>query len=157
MPDPIALPETEAEKRARIKQEAERQRQAIRANGIKEGYGKRDADWFKELGVKSMEEAKELFQLRQRPTISEERKHVRGAKREGIAIGMVIGAVLISAVWVSSMVVSFNQAGAYGSRMVVSGAALQAGAPPSTCIPGETLPDGRVCPMTTDTRVPDSN
>lgn len=90
MPDPTPIPESPAERQARIKQEAERQRQAIRANGIKEGYGKRDADWFKELGVKSMEEAKELFQLRQRPTLSEEQKHGRFRFWQGVAAGTFV-------------------------------------------------------------------
>lgn len=95
MPDPTPLPESPADRQARIKQEAERQRQAIRANGIKEGYGKRDADWFKELGVKSMEEAKELFQLRQRPTLSEEQKHGRHRFWQGASLGSAVTAIIL--------------------------------------------------------------
>ena len=84
------LPQTDADRRAQIKQEAERQRQAIRANGIKEGYSKRDGEWFKALGVSSMDEAREITGLRARPTLSEEQKHGRFRFWQGVAAGTFV-------------------------------------------------------------------
>lgn len=132
----------------------------IKANAIKQGYASRDAEWFKRLGVSSMEEATEIGHLRselkRRITPEEERKHGsakywRGATTFGAA-GVLLGAALVYVAFAWSQRETLSGAAEYGSRMVVSGAALQAGAPPSACIPGETLPDGRRCPMTTDRR-----
>lgn len=123
---------------------------AIRANGIKEGRQKATAEILQQLGVQRLEEASQLHRLMlerdARILPSEERKHVKAARNMGVIIGIGIGALMISAIWTASMLVSFNQAGTYGREMAVTGAIAQGVNPPRTCTPGETLPDGRVCP-----------
>lgn len=112
------------------------------------------SDIYAKLGVQQLEDASQLAQLRAerdaRPTQAEEAKHGRYRFWQGTAIGLsagaAIGASMVALAFAWSMRESFTQAADYGSRMVVSGAALQAGSPPERCLPGETLPDGRVCP-----------
>lgn len=65
----------------------------------------------------------------------------------GLALGMGIGAAVVSLAFQWSMRESFQNAADYGSRMVVSGAALQSANPAERCIPGEQLSDGRRCPQ----------
>lgn len=63
---------------------------AIRANGIKTGYANRDAEWKAALGVKDMDEAREVTQLRARPTVQEELKHGRFRFWQGVAAGSFV-------------------------------------------------------------------
>ena len=76
-----------------------------------------------------------------------------GNRWRGRLEGVIIGGLLMLAAGAVLLGQSFEQARQYGAGMVAVGAATQAAAPPSTCIPGETLDDGRRCPMTTDQRV----
>lgn len=144
MADPIQTdPARQEAARIKLKQRDD----AIRANGIKAGYANRDADWFSALGVTSMDEAREVTQLRARPTLSEEAKHGRFRFYQGAALGMVIGSALMLAAGALLVGEVFRQAGTYGREMAVTGAIAQGVNPPTSCIPGEQLPDGRVCPQ----------
>lgn len=119
------------------------------------------AEVHEALGVRTLEEASQVAGIKAerdaRPTLNEELKHGRHQFWRGGVIcgsfGILLGAGLVYAAFAWSQQASFQSAADYGTRMVVSGAALQSGNPPSTCIPGETLEDGRRCPMTTDQRV----
>lgn len=149
---------TDEAKRAAAAAKLKQHDDAVRANAIKHGRQAERDDWCKRLGVQSMEEATEIGHLRaelkRRITPEEERKHGSakfwaGATTFGAA-GVLLGAALVYVAFAWSQRETLSGAAEYGSRMVISGAALQAGAPPSACIPGETLPDGRRCPLTTD-------
>jgi hypothetical protein len=151
MADPIPTPQAaQAAAALRNKQQLD----GIRAAAIKAGRQLERRDILTALGVQQLEDASQLAQLRAerdaRPTPAEEAKHGRHRFWQGTAIGLsagaAIGASMVALAFAWSMRESFNQAADYGSRMVVSGAALQAGSPPERCVPGETLPDGRVCP-----------
>lgn len=81
---------------------------AIRANGIKTGYANRDAEWKAALGVKDMDEAREVTQLRARPTIEEERKHAIGNRWRGRFEGAIFAGVLvtIAAAWYTTTIIN---------------------------------------------------
>lgn len=127
-------------------QKLKQREDGIRANALKQGYAQRDAHWHKALGVQSVDEAREITQLRERPTLREYHRHGMARAFQGVAAGMVLGGIIMFTAYTLSLGTSFIQAAEYGSRMVVSGAALQSSNPPMRCIPGETLEDGRVCP-----------
>lgn len=80
---------------------------AIRANGIKAGYAKRDEEWKQRLGVSSMEEATEIGHLRselkRRITPEEERKHGSAKFWAGMFTGAMCAAA-VSAVGVAIVV-----------------------------------------------------
>lgn len=130
---------------------------AVRANGIKEGRKLERNEILASVGAESVNDFSQLAILRAerdaRPTLNEEAKHGWAKFWQGTTLGVALGAALVLAVGSLTLSSAFNQARQYGAGMVAVGAATQAAAPPSTCIPGETLDDGRRCPMTTDQRV----
>ena len=122
----------------------------IRANAIKAGRVAERADWCKTLGVASMEEATEIGHLRTelktRPTARHEQAVAHGARNFGLAVGLITGAGLMlaaGAIWLATYSTNFAT---YGHEMAITGAVTQQLNPPSRCIPGEHLADGRVCP-----------
>lgn len=130
---------------------------AVRANGIKEGRKLERNEILASIGAESVNDFSQLAILRAerdaRPTQREEAKHGWARLWQGIALGSILGftaAIIVGSLTLGS---AFDQARQYGAGMVAVGAATQAAQPPSTCIPGETLEDGRRCPMTTDQRV----
>lgn len=135
-------------------QKLKQREDGIRAAAIKQGRQYERADMLKALGVKALEDASQLAQIRAerdaRPTPTEEAKHGRHRFWQGMAMGLsggvAIGSAMVALAFAWSMRESFDNAAQYGSRMVVSGAALQGASPPTRCVPGETLDDGRVCP-----------
>lgn len=95
----------ERQEAARLK--LKQREDGIKANAIKQGYQARDAEWFKRLGVSSMEEATEIGHLRaemkRRITPEEERKHGSAKFWAGMFTGaMCAGA--ISAIGVAVLV-----------------------------------------------------
>lgn len=97
MTEPAQLPEA---RRAEALKKIEEREKGIRANGIKQGYGDRDKEWYAKLGVTSMDEAREVTELRKRPTLTEERKHGAHKFWQGIGTGALAALVVTSLVFV---------------------------------------------------------
>lgn len=149
------LAQTPEAKREAARAAIEARENGIRAAAIKQGRVAERADILKALGAQSLEEASQLAQIRAerdaRPTQHAYGRHGMARFAQGgalgLALGMGIGAAVVSLAFQWSMRESFQNAADYGSRMVVSGAALQSANPAERCIPGEQLSDGRRCPQ----------
>lgn len=117
MTEPTPLPNAQrAQALASIKQRED----AIRANGIKQGYADRDATWHKGLGVKSIDEAREITELRKRPTIEEMREHGRHRFHQGALLYTSLGAALaiaVGALWLFIGAEMFGRNAATGSMI----------------------------------------
>lgn len=108
------------------------------------------AEWCKALGVQTREEATEVAHLRkelkERPTLAEI-AHARHASRGyAMVFGAIVGAaaaVIVGAVTLSQYAPALNTV---VHESVLTGAVTQQLNPPVRCVPGERLPDGRVCP-----------
>lgn len=147
--------ETPEARRAKAEATIKAREDGIRAAAIKQGRVAERADILKALGAQALEEASQLAQIRAerdaRPTQHAYGRHGIARFFQGIAVGAPLwfllgaGAVALAFQW--SMRESFDNAADYGSRMVVSGAALQSANPAERCIPGEQLSDGRRCPQ----------
>lgn len=150
MSDPTALPETPAARQARLHQAAERTKQAIRAQAIGEGRKLERSDILTQLGAQTVADASQINRLTkerdERVTSREEAKHGRFRFYQGAALGTVMGACLMLAAGALMVGEIFKQASQYGREMAVTGAIAQGVNEPEPCVPGSTLPDGRVCP-----------
>ena len=149
MSEPQALP-TALSATAKLKQRDD----AIRANGIKEGRKLERQEIIAGFAPASIEEMSELAHLRrelkERPTAAE----VKAAKAHGYHLaawqfglaGTLMGALMSAMALIAMTNVGVQQLREFGAGMVLSGAATQQLNPPARCVPGENLPDGRVCP-----------
>lgn len=110
---------------------------------------------FQALGAQNLEECSQLTRVRAerdaRPTLEEERKHVkagywRGAAQWGMA-GLTVG-IVGACVLLTFIVVPFNEqtrASTEAGVMVGVAATQQTDRPLGTCTPGARRPDGSVC------------
>lgn len=150
MTEPTRLQETPAERQARIAQAAERTKQAVHANGVKAGRQAERKAILEQLGAQTIADASQIARLTAerdaRVSQAEEAKHGRFRFYQGGFLGMIIGASLMLAAGALMVGEIFKQAGQYGREMAVTGAIAQGVNEPSPCVPGSTLPDGRVCP-----------
>lgn len=148
MSEPTPLPAAQREQ-ARLALKA--REDGIRAAAIKAGRAAEREDWHKALGVASMAEATEVAHLRAelkaRPSHTELAHARSSAWWRGAAITLLVGIAAGAAITNFVLGAAFQQAGQYGREMVVTGAISQATNPPTRCVPGEHLQDGRVCPQ----------
>lgn len=108
-PTPIA-PETDADRRARLKLEAERTKQAIHANGVKEGRKREREELLHQAGAQVLDDIGLIASVTQAhqaelqrvelQNAREERKAVSGGKWRGRAEGLLGGLVIASLVFV---------------------------------------------------------
>ncbi|MEQ1490103.1 MAG: hypothetical protein ABL932_06085 [Terricaulis sp.] len=133
------------------------QLEAKLASAIKEGRRRANADLSKRVdeavshqlkGVRTAHED-ELSRIADRERAI---GHHRAAWLYGIP-ALIMGGVI--ALWGFTAIQNYTAATLAGNfrEQAMTGAIIQANQAPRTCIPGEHLDDGRVCPRTTDTRV----
>src|SRR5690606_23005811 len=83
---------------AEARKKQEQREQGIRAQAVKQGRELERAEILRALGVQRLEDASTSAQLRAerdaRPTAAEEIKHAKAARREGIIMGVILGAIL---------------------------------------------------------------
>lgn len=122
----------------------------IRANAIRQGREAERRELMEALGAQTLADASQVAQIRKerdaRPTHAEEAKHGRFRFYQGGFLGLIIGMSIAAIIASLLLQESFRQAANYGREMTMTGALTQSVAPPTRCIPGETLPDGRRCP-----------
>lgn len=158
MTDALPLPRTAASDAVRAAAEAKvKQREdAAFARGCKQGRHDERKDILLRAGTQTIDDLSMLAAVREEhkraildmraQRDSEETKHATGNRWRGRVEGLIVGGALVMAGASTFIGVVFNEAVQYGREMTITGALSQNLNEPTPCVPGQPLPDGRVCP-----------